>query len=126
IQMLHIGQCHERGGARVSHEAHNLQPFLVFAALIDIISLLVLVSHRMMYVKFPIMFTMIKFPKRKFIMYNSDPYSCIAGKTTHNSNQYNIGTIVNIKVIDKKSLKVRGQIFFRINIFNSFRFLLHT
>lgn len=126
MQTSQIEQCQERGGASVSHEAHNLQPSLVFATLIGIISLLVLVSQKTVYVKFPTIFNMIKFPKEKCKMYKSVGYSYIAGNTTHNSNQYNRGTIVNIKAIEKKSLRVRGQIFFRIIMFNNFPFTKHV
>lgn len=120
IQISHVGQCHERGGASVSQEAHNLQPSLVFAALIGIMSLLVLVSQKTMNVKFPTMFNMIKFPRRKFNVYGSDPNPYRAGNTTHNSNQYIRGIMASINVMEKKSLNVRGHIFLLIIILKNF------
>lgn len=116
--MSQILQCHERGGDRHSQVAHNRHPSVTLAVLIGTMRPPpMLVSHSTVYVKLPIIFSMMKLPRMKWNVYAtgfSFPYN--PGSTIHSPNQYRRGAMIRTKVIDSRSLIVRGHTFFRIII----------
>lgn len=113
MHTLHVAQCHDRGGAIASHDAHNFHNFgFAFAGRV-IRSPNILVLHIITAIILLPMLNKMNVPNMKFTIYAMELVSMNSGSTTNSSNQNVIGTAAARNSVVPISLSERGKKNFR-------------